>query len=91
MIEIKDIDNAVNKLIENNVIDDFFSKEAKTVLTWLKYGRKEAEKVSKKAVKNLEKNGFVSSDGKKLLVEKDGIWFLLAVLGAKGYIRQIEV
>lgn len=57
----------------------------------MKYGRKEAEKVSKKAVKNLEKNGFVSSDGKKLLVEKDGIWFLLAVLGAKGYIRQIEV
>lgn len=86
----KMIDNKIDELLKEKIIGEGEVIEAKTILTWINLGRREAEKVSKKAVKNLIKNGFVSKDGKTLIMG-DGIWFLLAVLGAKGYVERLGV
>jgi hypothetical protein len=87
----KEIEKTLEKMISDNFISEDYKTEAKAVLTWLLKGREEAEKVSKKAVKNLEKNGFVADGGKLLDVDADNMdmWFLLAVAGAKGEVRQI--
>lgn len=64
----------------------------KTIQTWIKFGKSAAEKVSKKAVDNLVKNGF--STGDKILLDKDfDSWaFSLLVGGAldKVYVHSID-
>jgi hypothetical protein len=86
------IDKEIEKMIKENAIGEEDALEAKTLLTWLSKGRKEAEKISKISVKNLIENGFVSKDGKRLIANTDkkyaSIWFLLAIAGAKGFIKQ---
>ncbi len=84
------IDKQINKLIKDNVIGEDDKLETKTILVWLEKGEKAAEKISKKTVKNLKQNGFVKK-GKLVMDDSggEGLWFILAIAGAKGYIKQV--
>ncbi len=91
-----DIDQTIKEFMEEKLFGKEFILEAKTVLTWLEYGKEEAVKVSEKAVNNLVKCGFQDEKTKKLLMDasaaEDGegqkIWFLTALYGAKGLVKQ---
>ena len=85
------IEKQIEKLIKDKVIGEDDKLETRTILVWCEKGEKEAQKISKKAVKNLKQNGFVKN-GKLLMGASKGevdVWFLLAVAGAKGYIKQV--
>jgi hypothetical protein len=86
------IDKSIEKMIKDNDISKEDITVAKTILTWMEYGKKEASKISKIAVKNLIKNGFVDKTGEKLIGDSSdiGMWFLLAMSGARGYIEQVN-
>lgn len=81
-------------MIKENLFGEKDIPEARTILTWMHDGRRAAEKISKKAVQNLVKNGFVDKSGEMILCSEDdenlGIWFCLAICGAKGHIKQVE-
>jgi hypothetical protein len=90
--EKKKIEDTINKLIRDNIISKSDVVEAKVLLVWLYKGKKEALKIDKVAVENLIENGFTTKDGNYLLVDKSHptLWFLLAILGAKGYVKQVS-
>ena len=82
-----DIKKKMAELLKKNIVSVNEELEAATILTWLRYSRQEAEKVSERCVKSLVKQGFVKDD--LLVVDKEylGLWFALAVFGAKGEVR----
>lgn len=85
------VNDMVREAVKDNLIGKEDITEAKTILTWIEKGPKEAKKVSKDAVENLIKNGFVTDDGKRLQgcePHEPTIWFIMAILGAKGLIMQ---
>ncbi len=81
----------ISDMIDEKLITHKDIVEAMTILVWMDHGRKAAERISSRAVKNLEKNGFAEK-GKLIRSEEFNnaidIWFLLAVLGAKGIVAQ---
>ena len=88
MAETK-IDKIIKQCLGDNLFGDEDIVEAKTVLTWLFRGKKSANKISPQAVRNLEECGFVEGDKLSCgIVDDLGIWFCLAIAGAKGFIKQ---
>jgi len=92
--KINKIEKLLKEMIKENMFGEKDVPEARTILTWMHNGRKAAEKISKKAVKNLIENGYVDKSGEKLCCGEDdeemSIWFCLAICGAKGFIKQVE-
>ena len=91
-LESINIDEIIEKLIYKNIINETLINESKTILYWIYFGRKFAESKSKKAVKFLEKNFFVSDNGEFLiqnlnLPDNFSTWFFLATLAAKNHIK----
>lgn len=87
-----DIDKVIADCLKDNVFGEDSVVEARTILTWMDKGKREAEKVSKIVVDNLTKGGFVKND--KLVADKESlkdenttIWFCLLIAGAKGLLE----
>lgn len=88
---MKPIDETIDELIEEEAIGEESKQSARTVLTWLKNGKKAAEKESEECVKKLQQGGFVSEDGDKLVVESaDDFGLILLILGAEGKVERRE-
>jgi len=89
---MKDINKIIKSMIKENMFGKEDIPEAKTILVWMHEGKKAAQKISKEAVKNLIKCGFVDKPTGKLCGagEDIGMWFLLALNGAKGFIKQVD-
>lgn len=85
----KEIKKDLKQMIKDKDITDEDLEAVKTILTWIRLGRAEAMEINKKYVKNLTDNGFANKDG-YLLVDEDnfGLWLVLAISGAYGYIEQ---
>lgn len=85
----KEIESDIKDMIKEKAIGKEDKEVAKTILTWIRLGKAEAKEVNKKYVKNLTANGFANKDGYLLKGKDDdeGIWFVLAIAGAYGYME----
>lgn len=87
------IDETIDKFVKDNLIGEDDRVYAKTIITWMIKGEREAKKVSALACKNLRDCGFVSKDGKlyfNLDSDDNGIEFCMLICGAQGFIKYVR-
>jgi hypothetical protein len=85
------IEKTIQAAIKNKIIASDDSMRARTLITWLKYGREEAEKICKGYCKRIEDSGCAIGD-KLLLDDKHeehfDIWFASVIGAMKGHLKQ---
>jgi hypothetical protein len=85
------IEEFLDFLIKNKTIDKSQIQSARVISTWIRYGRKKAEQVSKEIVQRLMDNGGTTDDGQSILFTTPSkeFDFIFTVLIAEGLIQKV--